>query len=347
MWILKKVLAMVLLINITVKFTEISTFYSLNLNNKNTANIAVLLYTFDPFMSSLKQSLETIQKDNSDKIKFTFFDGKNNIALQNETIDSISKNDFDLILANLADTSENFVEDIVFNVKSKNLPIVFLDIDPKVVSKVSKYYDKAAFILANSDLAGTVQGKILVNLWNSNKSSLDKNNDNTLQYILLHGQAKDPVTIDRTKYAISTISNSGINTEQLALVNANWLKSLSKDSIESLFLRYDGKIEAIISNNDDMAIGAVEALQKYGYNKGEKSKNIAIVGIDGIPEAKSLIDKGFMAGTVIQDPKVLAEVFYNVGMNLVNNLSPTENTNYNVVDGEIIVPFPYEEYIKK
>ncbi|NRW03870.1 hypothetical protein DFH65_004560 [Clostridium beijerinckii] len=62
MWILKKVLAMVLLINITVKFTEISTFYSLNLNNKNTANIAVLLYTFDPFMSSLKQSLETIQR---------------------------------------------------------------------------------------------------------------------------------------------------------------------------------------------------------------------------------------------------------------------------------------------
>ncbi|MCI1578810.1 MAG: substrate-binding domain-containing protein [Clostridium beijerinckii] len=250
-------------------------------------------------------------------------------------------------MANLADTSENFVEDIIFNVRSKNLPIVFLDIDPKVVYKVSKYYDKAAFILANSDLAGTVQGKILVNLWNSNKSSLDKNNDNTLQYVLLHGQAKDPVTIDRTKYAISTISNSGINTEQLALVNANWLKSLSKDSIESLFLRYDGRIEAIISNNDAMAIGAVEALQKYGYNKGEKSKNIAIVGIDGLPEAKSLIDKGFMTGTVIQDPKVLAEVFYNVGMNLVNNLSPIENTNYNIVDGEIIVPFPYEEYIKK
>ncbi|WP_077831869.1 galactose ABC transporter substrate-binding protein, partial [Clostridium beijerinckii] len=285
--------------------------------------------------------------DNDDKIKVTFFDGKNNIALQNETIDSISKNDFDLILANLADVSENFVEDIIFKVKSKNIPIVFLDVDPKVVSKVSKYYDKAAFILANSDLAGTVQGKILVNLWNTNKSALDKNNDNVLQYILLHGEADNPVAIDRTKYAISTINNSGINTEQLAFVNANWLKTLSKDSIESLFFRYDDKIEAIISNNDDMAIGAVEALQKYGYNKGEKSKNIAIVGIDGIPEAKSLIDKGFMTGTVIQDPKILAEVFYNVGMNLVNNLSPTENTNYNVVDGEIIVPFPYEEYIKK
>ncbi|NRZ19487.1 ABC-type sugar transport system substrate-binding protein [Clostridium beijerinckii] len=191
MWILKKVLVIVLLMNITVKFIKISTFYDLNLNNKNITNVAVLLYTFDPFMSSLKQSLENIQKDNSDKIKFTFFDGKNNIALQNETIDYVSQNDFDLILANLADTSENFVEDIIFKVKSKNLPIVFLDVDPEVVSKVSKYYDKAAFILANSDLAGTVQGNILVNLWNADKSALDKNNDNILQYVLLHGQAKE------------------------------------------------------------------------------------------------------------------------------------------------------------
>ena len=51
-----------------------------------------------------------------------------------------------------------------------------------------------------------------------------------------------------------------------------------------------------------MAIGAIEALQKYGYNKGDKSKYIPVVGIDGIPEAKDLINKGFMTGTVIQDP---------------------------------------------
>lgn len=64
---------------------------------------------------------------------------------------------------------------------------------PKVVSKVSKYYYKAAFILANSDLAGTVQGKIFVNLWNVTKSSIDKNKDNILQYVLLHGEAKDKI----------------------------------------------------------------------------------------------------------------------------------------------------------
>ncbi|NSB25564.1 ABC-type sugar transport system substrate-binding protein [Clostridium saccharoperbutylacetonicum] len=168
-----------------------------------------------------------------------------------------------------------------------------------------------------------------------------------MQYVLLQGEIDNPVAIDRTNYVISTINNSGISTQQLALINANWFKELARDSIESLFLRYNDRIEAIISNNDAMAIGAIEALQKYGFNTGDESKNIAVVGIDAIPEARDLIDKGFMTGTVIQDPKVLAEVFYNVGMNLVNNLNPIENTNYKIINGEIIVPFPYEEYVKK
>jgi methyl-galactoside transport system substrate-binding protein len=53
-------------------------------------------------------------------------------------------------------------------------------------------------------------------------------------------------------------------------------------------------MEAMISNNDEMAIGAIEALQKYGFNKGVNSKSIPVIGIGGSPEAKELINKGFM-----------------------------------------------------
>jgi methyl-galactoside transport system substrate-binding protein len=63
-------------------------------------------------------------------------------------------------------------------------------------------------------------------------------------------------------------------------------------------LGYNRKIEAIIANNDNMAIGAIEALQKYGYNKGDKNKTITVVGIDAILEARDLIKKVFMTGTV-------------------------------------------------
>ncbi|WP_459476490.1 galactose ABC transporter substrate-binding protein [Clostridium saccharoperbutylacetonicum] len=346
---LSKKIAIFFLVIVIIAKLSINYDNNVYANNDKIVNVDVLLYTFDdPFMSSLKQSLENIQKENPTKIHFTFHDGKNNIVLQNVELDSIvNRGSVDLVMANLADISENAINGAIDIVKPKEIPIVFLDVPRDVVSKVSKNYKKAAFILANSDLAGTVQGNILVNLWNSNKKAIDKNNDNILQYVLLQGEIDNPVAIDRTNYVISTINNSGISTQQLALINANWFKELARDSIESLFLRYNDKIEAIISNNDAMAIGAIEALQKYGYNTGDESKNIAVVGIDAIPEARDLIYKGFMTSTVIQDSKVLAEVFYNVGMNLVRNLNPIENTNYKIINGEIIVPFPYEEYVKK
>jgi ABC-type sugar transport system, periplasmic component len=189
-----------------------------------------------------------------------------------------------------------------------------------------------------------LQGKILVDKWNTDKKFLDKNNDNILQYILLKGEANNPYAIERTNDVISTINGAGIQTEQLALVNANWFRELAKTSVDNLFLKYDGRIEAIIANNDAMALGAIEALQKYGYNKGNKNKNIAVVGIDGLEEAKNLIDKGLMTGTLIQDTKLVAEAFYNIGMNLINNENPIANTPYKLDNGIITIPESYKPY---
>jgi methyl-galactoside transport system substrate-binding protein len=155
------------------------------------------------------------------------------------------------------------------------------------------------------------------------------------------------ITTQVNIFASSSLNSNNRKIANIALIDANWLKELAESSIDNLFLKYNGSIEAIISNNDAMAIGAIEALQKYGYNNGDNSKNIAVVGIDGLPEAKDLIDKGFMTGTVIQDPNIAAKMFYTIGMNLINNRNPTENTNYKIVNGEIIIPYPYDIYTGK
>lgn len=222
--------------------------------------------------------------------------------------------------------------------------LILAAISPKVLSKVSNYYNKVAFISPDSKQHGICQGQMLVDLWNNNKDALDKNNDNILQYVLLQGKKDNPVAINRTIYAISTISDSVIKPQQLALVNCNWLKDLAKEAIDSLFLKYDGKIEEIIANNNAMAI---QALQKYNYNKGDKSKTIAVVGIEGLLEAKDLIDTGVMTSTIILAPDVEAELLYNIGMNLIHNLNPIENTNYKIVNGEIIIPYLADKYITK
>ncbi|EHI99200.1 D-galactose-binding periplasmic protein precursor [Clostridium sp. DL-VIII] len=348
MKILSKVLSLIIVTFMIFSLTSNSNFTfaisSLNVSDNKIANVAVLLYSYDDIsVLQLKQLLENIQKNNN-KVHFTFFDGKNNISLQYETFDSVLNDNYNLFILNLADVREDTVKNFISKAKLKNTPLILLEIDPLLASKLSKDYNKAAFVTLDSKLTGTIEARILSNLWNTNRKAIDKNGDNILQYILLDGKANNPIAIDRKNSAISELKNSGIATEQLAIVNANWLKELAKNSIDSLFLQYNGKIEAIIVNNDAMAIGAIEALQKYGYNKGDKSKNIAVVGIDGSPEAIELINKGFMTGTVIIDQEIVSEALYTIGMNMINNINPIENTNYKLSDSEIIIPTGFKEY---
>jgi len=319
-----------------------------NTNNTNVINIGVLLYSFDDmYLSKFKQSLENIQTKNQNQVNFVFFDGRNNVSVQREILDSVLKNRLDLLIINLADTKEPIVEEVIYSVKQKNIPLIMLGIDSQVISAVNKDYDKAFFTVFNSKDAGTLQGKILVDFWNTNKGFIDKNDDNILQYIMLQGDSDSPTSKDRTNYSISTINNSGIKTKKLVSMVANWDKELAKIETNAVFLRYAGNIEAIIANNDAMAIGAIEALQQYGYNKGDKSKYIPVVGVDGLPEAKDLIDKELMTGTVIQDSDIMAEAFYNISMNLINKEYSLESTNYKIKNNLIEIEIPYEEYIKR
>jgi len=150
----------------------------------------------------------------------------------------------------------------------KFIPLIIFNIDPSSISDdLKNSYDKLFFLTTDSKQLGTLEGDILVKQWNSNKDLIDKNNDNVMQHVILQGPPTNTLSLKRTKYALSAINDSGIKTQQLELKDAYWDKELAEILMESLILKYDDKIEVIISNNDAMAIGAIEALQKYRYNK--------------------------------------------------------------------------------
>jgi methyl-galactoside transport system substrate-binding protein len=219
------------------------------------------------------------------------------------------------------------------------------NVQPEVVKKLSKVYDKVAFTVFDSEKEGKIQGEIIRDLWN-NHSIRDKSGDGILQYVFLRGTKQDLRANKRTEGVISTIKNSGIKTEQLQLAFTNWTKEIAKSNIENIFLAYGNKIEAVITNSDDLAVGTIEALQKYGYNMGDNSKFIPVFGVNGSPEAKQLIDKGLMSGTVDLDAKKIAEGFYAIGMDLINNVNPLENSNFKSEDGIIIIDTNMNKYIK-
>lgn len=329
--------------------TNIFASSTLSASNNSVVNVGVLWPNLDnPFMKLIDKGLKDIENKTENRVRFTSYDSKNNIATQYEQLDSLLRSNINLLIVDLVNTTEDTVKYVIDSATEKNIPVIFFNVDPSVATKFSEYYKlNIVFMAEDFKKPAMLQGKIIVDAWNANRQNIDKNGDGILQYIMVSGERNHAITKERTQYSIEAINDAGIKTEQLALQFANWDKELAKGFIKSSFLKYDGSIEAIIANNDDMAIGAVEALQTYGYNRGDKSKNILVVGFDGLQEAKDLIDKGFMAGTVTQDPTTVSEALYTIGMNLVNNVDPLENTNYKLGGAGIVVEFPHYEYITK
>ncbi|WP_252229280.1 galactose ABC transporter substrate-binding protein [Clostridium sp. ZBS15] len=346
---LKKILnisiVVFIIIIIFVNYNKNSIITNSKVELVNPAKVGVLIYKLDDeYTSTIQKNLEEIQKENVGKVEFSFFDANGDQSKQNETIDTVLKNEVDLLLVNLVDTSEKSTQTVIDKIKEKNIPVIIFNREP--ISKIPvKSYEKAIVLARNPEEAGILQGKILVDLWNTNRSEIDVNKDSIMQYVMLTGERNNLDTIARTKYSIETVNKNGIKTEEIALRVSDWSRKLAEEAVTPLLYQYGNKIEAIIANNDAMAIGAIEALQKQNYNKGDETKKIIVVGVDATPEAQELIKKGFMSGTVFQDPRAEAEALYTLGMNLISGKSAIENTDYEFDDTGVTIRIPYKEYI--
>lgn len=316
-------------------------------NTQTPIKTAVFLNDFnDQFIDNVKKNLEAIQMENKNKIQFTFFDGKGNQVIQNEDIYQSLNKPFNLIVLNPVSNDLNKIQDVLNKIGQNNIPLILYYGKTTPIVNFLKTYPNSVIIDTDVNQSGIMQGKLLADEWNSKKELLDKNKDNIMQYVLLKGPVNSPETIARTKYSIQTINDSGIKTQELSSITCNWDEECAKTAIESNLLTLNGKIEAIIANNDAMAIGAVKALQKYGYNKGGNSKYIPVIGVDALPEAQELIKQGAMTGTVVQDPQTHANAIYTIGMNLVSGNPPLKDTKYKFDETGIVVELPYYEYLK-
>lgn len=316
-------------------------------NLSSPINVGVVFYRFDdPFVIQLKESLENIEKRNEGKIHFSFYDSKNDKSMQNEIIDTLLESrNLDVLILSLVDL-KNDPKEIINKVKLKNIPVIFASKRTvKIDTNIIKSYDKAYYVVPDSEQGGILQGKLIADFWNKNKNTIDTNKDDIMEYVMLQGATSNLETIQRTRYSVMTIEGAGIKVQELASKVGNWNEDEAKNIIEGLLTQYGSKIEVIIANNDAMAIGATKALQKFGYNKGQNTKTIPVFGLDAIPAAQDLVKMGFMAGTIIQDANIMAEAFYEISMHLVNDSERFDCIKYRCDDSGRIIELPFQEYI--
>ena len=102
-------------------------------------------------------------------------------------------------------------------------------------------------------------------------------------------------------------------------------------------------VELVIANNDEMALGALSALQTAGYNNGS-GKTIPVFGVDATDAAKEAISKGSMVGTIKQDADGMASAITNIAQNYLNDKNALDGLDSSDVVGTWRVNIPYSTY---
>ncbi len=76
--------------------------------------------------------------------------------------------------------------------------------------------------------------------------------------VLLEGEPRHQDAAIRTEACIKRVEEEGVELERLAVANANWRRGQGKEKMAGWLNEFGGGIEAVISNNDAMAIGALD-----------------------------------------------------------------------------------------
>jgi len=99
------------------------------------------------------------------------------------------------------------------------------------------------------------------------------------------------------------------------------------------------QFDCIISNNDAMALGAIEACKNAGLDPA----SFPIVGIDATADGRQAIKDGTMAMSVFQDPNGQGGGAVQAAVNLINGAALNEGTSFDVDETGFILWVPFEE----
>ena len=293
--------------------------------------IGSCIYRFnDAFMLRFRNAMQAESEKAGAKIEMA--DGQDSQSTQDGQVDQFIADGVNVLIVNPVDRMSS--QSIIDKAKAANIPVVFINREP--TAEMLATYDKAYYIGAKAEESGTEAGELIAAYFKSHPEA-DKNKDGKLQFIMLKGQNGHQDMILRSKYSVEAIHDAGIEPVEIASAIANWDK-LQAMTITNAFLMSIGpeNIEAVIANNDEMALGAIEALKAQDYNKGNPEMYIPVVGVDANASALDAMDRGELLGTVLND----ADGQGTAAVKLALALAQGKDVSSEVTDGKYIwVPY--------
>ena len=269
--------------------------------------VSEMINHFNEYASEVSASM-----DSNVSVNIDVYNAAASQTTQNNQVKTMLEDGCDIICVNLVDRTEPVT--IIDMAEKQDVPVIFFN--RELVEQDLERWDKLYYVGAKAFESGIMQGEMAADIF-KNDPAADKNRDGVFQYIVLEGEADHQDAIVRTEYAVSTITDQGVPVEKLGYAIANWNRAQANTKMSQLLTEYGDQIELVLSNNDDMALGAVDAMKAAGIDQTEWP---VILGIDGTDVGLAALKNGEIRGTVYNDKEGQAEKMFDLAFCLARGL---------------------------
>ena len=217
----------------------------------------------------------------SGQAKVTIFDGRYSATTQNNQFDTIIAQKFDAIIFIPIDAQAGAAA--VQKAHDAGIPVIVSN--ASVRSNLQNCY-----IGSNDVLGGEMEAEAVATKLNG------KGN-----VVIFDGPVGQSAQIERSQ-GIKNVLAKYPNIKVLEEKTANWSRTEALNLMQNWLTGHPGQINGIIGENDEMALGAIKALQAANIDPA----SMAIAGIDGVSDAINAVKDGQMA-SILQDANAQAQ----------------------------------------
>jgi inositol transport system substrate-binding protein len=271
--------------------------------------IGVAMALFDDVWLTLVRDAMTKWAKAHPDVELTIVDGSNDSAKQTGQVENFLAQGMNAVVILPVDTAAT--GPMTKSVVKAGKPLVYVNRKPSNLPKGVVYCG------SNSIEAG------IMNMEELGKAMGGKGN-----LAILMGELSNEAAIGRTDGIKKTAKEKFPDIKVVREQTGNWKRELGKTLMEN-WLASGQEINGVASNNDEMALGALQAIKAAG-----KLGKIPVGGTDGSHDALESMGKGELNNTVFQDPVGQGEEAVNAAYLLVK-----KEQNPKVVDGNIWIPY--------
>lgn len=251
--------------------------------------IGVTVYDMSSFISQGQEGMKSYAEKNN--IQLLWNSANNDVSVQANQVEQLINQKVDAII--IVPVQADSLAPQMQLAKNANIPVLAVNTtlaDPTLL---------AASVLPDDVAAGESEMRMMAEKLGG-KGNI----------VILQGPLASSPELDRTK-GINNVLAQYPEIKVLAMDTANWKRDEAVNKTKNWISGFGDQINGIVSENDDMALGAIQALKEAGMS-------VPVVGIDGIQDGLAAVKDGSMIGTNLQHGRVEMATGLAVALKVVN-----------------------------